>query len=179
MLANLIFAVLAAEGGGGGLLDVNPGLIFWTVITFLILLLILKKLAWKPILTALDQRENSIKEALEKADKARLEAQKALEENKASIVRAEEEAKKIIDQSRLFADKLKEQIMQDSKVKAQKIIEDASAEIERKKDSAFNELKSQIVDIAVQAAEKILKENLDKDAQKKIIDKHIADIRKN
>jgi F-type H+-transporting ATPase subunit b len=179
MLANLIFAVLAVEGESGNLLDVNPGLIFWTVITFLILLFMLKKLAWKPILSALDQRENSIKEALEKAEKARLESLKALEENKASIAKAEEESRKIIDQSRTYAEKLKEQMMQDSKAQSQKIIEDASAEIERRKDAAFNELKSQVAEIAIQAAEKILNEKLDGETQQKIIDRYISDIRKN
>jgi F-type H+-transporting ATPase subunit b len=179
MFANLIFAVLAAEGGNGSLLDVNPGLIFWTVITFIILLLILRKLAWKPILTALDQRENSIKDALEKADQARLDASKALEENKASIAKAEEESRKIIEQSRSFAEKLKEQMLQESKAQQQKIIQDAAAEIERRKDSAFNELKNQVAEIAVRAAEKILNEKLDDETQKKMIDKYISDIRNN
>jgi F-type H+-transporting ATPase subunit b len=179
MFANLIFAVLAVEGGNGSLLDVNPGLIFWTVITFIILLLILRKLAWKPILTALDQRENSIKDALEKADQARLDASKALEENKASIAKAEEESRKIIEQSRSFAEKLKEQMLQESKAQQQKIIQDAAAEIERRKDSAFNELKNQVAEIAVRAAEKILNEKLDDETQKKMIDKYISDIRNN
>jgi F-type H+-transporting ATPase subunit b len=57
MLANTLLGVLASGGGGGSLLDVNPGLIIWTILTFLLLLIILKKIAWKPILTALDKRE--------------------------------------------------------------------------------------------------------------------------
>lgn len=179
MHANLIFAVLAVEGGNGSLLDVNPGLIFWTVITFVILLLILKKLAWKPILTALDQREESIKDALEKAEKARIDAQKALEENKASIALAEEESRKIIDQGRMFAEKLKDQILQESRAQQKKIIEDAGSEIERRKETAFNELKEQIAEIAISAAEKILSEKLDQETQKKVIDKYISDMSKN
>jgi F-type H+-transporting ATPase subunit b len=179
MVVNLIYAVLAVEGESGNLLDVNPGLIFWTVITFIILLLILKKLAWKPILTALDQRENSIKDALEKAEKARLDSLQALEENKASIAKAEEESRKIIDQSRTYAETLKSQMLDQSKLQAKKIVDDAAVEIQRKQDAAFNELKGQIAEIAITAAEKILNEKLDKEAQQKIIDRYISDIRKN
>jgi F-type H+-transporting ATPase subunit b len=180
MLIAYTLTVLAiASEGGGSLIDVNPGLIIWTVITFILLLLILKKFAWKPILTALDQREAAIKESLEKAEKAKEEAQKILQENQASLLKAEEESQKIIEQSRLYAEKIKEQMIKDSKQQAQKIIEDASAEIKRKKDEAFDELKSQVAEIAVQAAEKILTENLDKDSNKKLIDRYINEIERN
>jgi len=180
MLTLFTFLVLAAEQeGGGSLIDVNPGVIFWTVVTFVVLMLVLKKFAWKPILTALDQRESAIKESLEKAEKAKEEAQKILDENQANLAKAEEESKKIISQSRAYAEKLKEQILQESKVEAKKIIEEASAEIDRKKDAAFDELKGQVAEIAIQAAEKILKENLDKNTQTKIVDKYISEITKN
>ena len=146
----LMILVLASEGGS--LIDVNPGLIFWQAITFILLLLILKRLAWKPILSALSQRENAIKDSLEKAEKAKEEAQKILQENQASITKAEEESKKIIEQSRAYADKLKDQMLKESKEQAQKIIEDASSEIERKKEETFNELKTKVAEIAIQAA---------------------------
>lgn len=177
MLNSLAVLVLASEGGS--LIDVNPGLIFWTVITFVLLLLILKKLAWKPILSALSQREDAIKDSLEKAEKAKEEAQKVLKENQASIVKAEEESKKIIEQSRIYADKLKEQILKDSKEQAQKIIHDASSEIERKKEETFNELKTKVAEIAILAAEKILSENLNKDSNKKLVNKYIDEITRN
>ncbi len=178
MLLSFSLALLASEGGGS-LVSVSPGLIFWTVITFVILLIVLKKVAWKPILTALDQRESAIRESLEKAEKAKEEAQKVLDENQANLAKAEEESKKIIEQSRAYAEKLKEQMIQESKQQAQKIVSDASEEIERKKDSAFNELKNQIAEIVVQAAEKILKENVNKEVNKKIVNDYISEITKN
>lgn len=161
------------------LLEVNPGLIFWVILTFIVLLLVLKKVAWKPILSALDQREAVIKESLEKAEIAQEEAKKVLEENKANIQKAEEESKKIINQSREYAENLKDQMMQDSKEQAKKIIDEATAEIERKRDAAFEELKTQVAEIAIQAAEKIMDANLDKEAQKKIANKFIGEITKN
>jgi F-type H+-transporting ATPase subunit b len=180
MLFGFSLSVLAfASEEGGSLIDVNPGLIFWTVVTFIVLLLVLKKIAWKPILAALDQREAAIKESLEKAEKVREEAQKVLEENKTNIAKAEEESKKIIEQSRAYAQKLKDQMIQESKEQAKKIVEDASAEIERKTEAAFTDLKNQVAEIAVNAAEKILKQNLDKETNGKIVEKYISDIRRN
>lgn len=178
MIASNFFLVIAAEGGGS-LLSVNAGLAFWTTLTFLILLFILGKFAWKPILTALKQREEAIKDSLEQAEKAKNEAKIILEENQASLSKAEEESKKIIEQSRQYAENLKEQMLKDSKTQAQKIIEEASAEIDRKKDAAFNELKNQIAEISVNAAEKILKQNLNADSNKKIVDIYISEISKN
>lgn len=77
MLTNIIIGVLASGDGGGTLLDVNPGLIFWTAITFIILLIVLKRVAWKPILTALDNREKEIADSLNKAEQAKNDAQKS------------------------------------------------------------------------------------------------------
>jgi F-type H+-transporting ATPase subunit b len=179
MLAKILLGVLASEGGSGSLLDVNPGLIIWTILTFLFLLIILKKVAWKPILTALDKREKEIEDSLNRAEQAKVEAQKILEENQATLFKAEEESKKIIDQSRVYGDNLKEQLMKESKDQAQKIIEDASAEIERKKNAAFEELKNQIAEISVNAAEKIMKENIDTNKNKQIVNKYLSEINKN
>lgn len=121
MLTGFILSILALEEHGS-LISVNPGLIFWTVVTFIVLLIVLKKVAWKPILAALDQREAAIKESLEKAEKAREEAQKVLDENKSNIAKAEEESKKIIDQSRAYAEKLKDQLIRESKEQAKKLL---------------------------------------------------------
>lgn len=179
MLTQITLAVIASEGGNGGLLDVNPGLMIWTVITFIVLLFVLKRVAWKPILTALDKRENDIKESLAQAEKAKDEAKQILEENQANLAKAEEESKKIIEQSRAYAESLKEQLMRESKEQAKKIVDEASSEIQRKKDAAFEELKGQIAEIAVGAAEKIIRESLDAQKSKQVIDKYLNDVAKN
>jgi F-type H+-transporting ATPase subunit b len=174
----LAFAVSSGESSGG-LLDVNPGLIIWTVITFGFLLFILMKFAWKPILNSLNEREKSIKDSLEAAEKAKEDAQKMIADNQANMAKAEEEAQKIIAQGREYSEKLKEQMLTESKDQAHKMIEEASAEIERKNQEAFNTLKSQVVSIAVDAAEKIIRENLDKEKQKTIVEKYLQDLNKN
>jgi F-type H+-transporting ATPase subunit b len=174
--AQIIFRLLADKIN---LIEVNPGLMIWVVVTFIVLLFVLKKVAWKPILSALENREAAIRESLEKAEKAQEEAKKVLEENKANIQKAEAESKKIINQSREYAEKLKDQLLLEGKEQAKKIVDDATAEIERKQEAAFEQLKTQVAEIAIQAAEKIMNANLDNDAQKRIANKFIGEITKN
>jgi F-type H+-transporting ATPase subunit b len=179
ILADLFVVALAGGGESGGPLDVNPGVILWTVVTFIFLLLILKKIAWKPILNSLKERESFIKESLEKAETAKKDAEKLIADNKQNMLKAEDEARKIINQSREYAEKLKSQILGESKLQAKKMIDDAASEIERKNAEAFNKLKDQVADIAIQSAEKILRESLDKDKQIKLVKKYLDDLSNN
>ncbi|MBM4175750.1 MAG: F0F1 ATP synthase subunit B [Ignavibacteria bacterium] len=165
---------LLAGGEKGGLLDVNPGLIFWTVVTFILLLLILKRTAWKPMLEALKQREDSIRTALEKSEQAKLEAEKLLEENKKNLAAAEEQAKKIIDEGREFSSKLKAEILDKANEDAKKLLDQTKIEIDRKKDEALNELREVVADLAIQATEKLIDEKLDDKKHRSLIDKFIS-----
>lgn len=172
------FLLLYSGGEKGGLLDVNPGLIFWTIITFLILLFILKKTAWQPILQALKERENNIRASLEKAEQARKEAEEILEKNKKNLAEAEEQVKKIINEGREYANKLRAEIVSRANTEAQKILESAKQEIETKKQEALSELKEIVADLSIQAAEKILEETLDKEKHKKLVEKLIQNLPK-
>lgn len=176
MLKFAFIAFLRSEGESGGLLNVVPGLIFWTVITFVILLLILKKIAWKPILTSLQEREKFIKDSIDKANIAQTEAEKLLAENNVNLVKAEEEAQKIISQGREYSEKLKQQNIDETKKIAQKMIDEAKAEIERKNQEAFSNLKNQIAQLAVDSVEKIIRESLDKEKQKQIVEKYLREL---
>jgi len=116
---------------------------------------------------------------LEKAEKAQTEAEKLLEENKANLAKAEEEAQKIIEQGREYSEKLKAQMLEESRAEAKKMIDEATAEIERKNQEAFSKLKNEVADIAVSAAEKIIRANLDKEKQTKLINDYLEDLNKN
>lgn len=178
----LNLALLAFSGGGessGGLLNINPGLIFWVTVTFIFLLFVLKKIAWKPILTSLDEREALIKDSLDNAEKAQKEAEKLLKKNEANLAKAEEQAQKVIAQGREYAEKVKSQMLEESKSEAARMISEATAQIERKNQEAFNKLKDQVAEIAIEAAEKIIRENLDKEKQTKLIDEYLKDLNKN
>jgi F-type H+-transporting ATPase subunit b len=169
---------LLAGGEKGGLLDINPGLIFWTIVTFIILLLILKRTAWKPMLDALKQREDSIRTALEKSEQAKLEAEKILEENKKNLIAAEEQAKRIINEGREFSNKLKAEIIENANEDARKLLNQAKSEIERKKDEALDELRKLVADLAIQATEKLIDEKLDDKKHRDLIDKFISTLPK-
>ncbi len=179
----MIATILIAFSGGGSedasLLSVNWGLAFWTVLTFLLLLFILKKFAWKPILTALDEREKKIQDSLETAERSKNEAQAMIDENKKNIARAEEEAQKILREGRAFAEKLKTELVEKNKAEAEKILTEAQAEIERKKQEAFEQLKNQVADLSLQVAEKILRQNLNKESNKDLVQKYLEDLKKN
>ncbi len=178
-ILNMAFIAFSGSEKMGSPLDINPGVIFWTTITFILLIILLYKVAWNPILSALNTREQMIKDSLEKAAKAKEEAEKMIADNQLSMAKAEEEARQIIAQGREYSEKLKEQILNDSKVEAKKIVDAASQEIDRKNRESFNKLKNQVADIAIQAAEKLILENLDREKQSKIISKYIEDISKN
>ncbi|KUO60836.1 ATP F0F1 synthase subunit B [bacterium BRH_c32] len=181
MLLSKVVAIIALSGGeaGGSPLDVNPGLILWTIITFILLMVILKKAAWKPILNSLSERELFIKDSLEKAEKARLDAEKLIQDNKSAMVKAEQEAQLLIEQTREYSEKLKSQMLDESKAQSAKMIDDAKAEIERKNQEAFVKLKNQVAEIAVDAAEKIIRSNLDKEKQVGIVNKYLDELQKN
>ena len=91
--------------------EINPGLIVWTIITFGVLVAVLGKFAWKPILTALNEREEKIKEALEQSDKARAEAAALMKQNEQNLVRAEEEYRKMMHEAKALSEKLREDIL--------------------------------------------------------------------
>lgn len=174
----LNFILLYSGGEKGGLLDINPGLIFWTIVTFILLLLLLKKVAWKPMLEALKQREDTIRDALEKSQQAKVEAEKILEENKKNLALAEEQTKKIIEEGREFSNKLKADILERANQDAKKILDQAKLEIERKKEEALGELKEVVADLTIQATEKLIDESLDKKKHRQLVNKFISTLPK-
>lgn len=161
------------------LLSVEPGLIIWTIIIFLILLYILKKTAWKPLLTSLSNREQLIKDSVEKAESLRQEAERMLEENKKVLAKADLESRRIINEGKELAEKLRSELISKTNEDTNKMVQRAKEDIEREKLGALNELKGEIASLAVQAAGKIIDENLDENKQKKIINNFAGQITKN
>ena len=146
------------------------GLMFWTVVIFILLLIILKKFAWKPILKAVDDRNSSIEEALSAAEKAKEEMAELSSNNEKILYEARIERDAIIKEAR----GIKEQTIADAKNKAseeaEKIILSAKEQINNEKMKAMTELKNQVADIAITMAEKIIQSELkDADKQKNII----------
>ncbi len=150
--------------------DINPGLMVWTVAIFVVLLIVLSKFAWKPLLKSLQDREDNIRQALNQAEQARAEAAELLKQNSANLARAEAEYQKIIREGKAFSEKLKEEVVTKAHSQAQREIQQAKVEIQRDVEAARQQLRSEIADLAVRAAGKILDETLDAQKHKKIVD---------
>ena len=161
------------------MLEINPGLIVWTLITFVVLLSVMKKFAWKPILKMLEERESKIRTALEEADRARTEAAEMLKQNEKNLARAEEEYRKVIREGKALAEKLKEDIVTKARQQAQHELKLATEEIQRNVDAAKLQLRAEVADLAIKATEKILEETLDEKRQKQLIDSVMNKLPKN
>ncbi len=161
------------------MLQIDPGLIVWTAVTFVILLVILRVTAWKPLLGALTQREQTIADAIEKAEKAREQAEKMLVENTRRLAQVEQEAQKIIKAGKEAADKARTELLEKSHQDARRIVEQAKVEIQREKEAALTSLRDEVADLAVKAASKIIDEHLDEERHRKLVDKFIRELPKN
>jgi len=155
------------------MLDIDPGMIIWTWITFGIVLILLSKLALKPILAAIDNREKSIRDDIEKAQKQRDDAEALLEQHKQMMESAESEAQKLFKDSRKQADKAREEMLEKASQESHKLLDKAKEEIDQQKESALASLKAEVADLAIGAAEKIILHNLDEDKQKAVVDEYI------
>lgn len=154
-------AVEAAESEGGGLFAVNPGLSVWASVVFLALLGILWRFAWGPILGAVEAREGRIQSALDESAAQREEAARLLAEHKEQLADARRQAGEILAEGRAAADRLRKELEEKARAEAQGIVEGARREIEREKDRALAELRAESVDLALAAAGKLMKQQLD------------------
>ena len=158
------------------MLEINSGLILWTILTFVIVLIILRKAAWKPLLGALAAREESIRASLREAADARAQAARLLEEHKRQLAQAEEQARRIIMDGRDMGDRLKGEILEKANATTRVMIEQAKEEIRREKDAALTQLRSEATDLVIAAAGKILDANLDTPKQRQLADAAIREI---
>jgi F-type H+-transporting ATPase subunit b len=158
--------------------DINPGLILWTIITFIIVLIILRLTAWKTLLGALTAREEKIRTSIEQAESSRLEAQQLLEENKRQLALAEEHSQRVIREGRDMGERLKAEILEKANSSARHTIEQAKDEIAREKEKALTQLRNEVADLAIGAAGKILDANLDTPKQRQLVDAAIKELNK-
>ena len=153
------------------------GLIFWTTLTFGILFFLLKKMAWKPILGAVEDREKSIKDALASAEKARKEMQNLTADNERILKEARNDREKLLKEARSMREQMIEEAKDEAQIEADKLITKAKEGIVNEKLAAIADLKSQVADLSIGIAEKLLKEELaSKDNQVKLIETMLKDV---
>lgn len=162
------------------LLIPGEGLIIWQLIIFVALVFLLSKLAWKPILNSLKEREGSIQNALDTAEKARAEMATLTANNEKLLKEAREERDRMLREAREIANRLKDEAQSDAKKSADKIINDARAAINVEKEAALREVKVQVAMFSLQVAEKLMKKNLAGDKeQKELVEGYIKDLKLN
>ena len=162
------------------LLTPGTGLIIWQLIVFLLLFFLLAKLAWKPIISSLKEREKSIQDALDTAEKARLEMSKLKSDHENFLKQAREEREKILRDARDASNRMKEEAQADAKKAAERIVEEARAAIQAEKTTALKEVKALVASLSLDVASKILRKNLSDDkAQKDLTQQYIKDIKLN
>lgn len=156
------------------------GLIFWQTLTFLIVLLILSRYVWKPIMNALKAREGSIEDALNAAEQAREDMEKLTADNEKLMAEARLERDRIIKDASTMAHKIREEAKDDASKIAEKMIADAKHTINLEKRAAINEIRNQVAEFSIQISEKILRKNLSSDKnQKALIAEYMKDLNLN
>ncbi|TXI81130.1 MAG: F0F1 ATP synthase subunit B [Flavobacteriales bacterium] len=163
------------------LIEFSFGLIFWMTVSFLVVLFILGKFAWKPILAALGERERSIEDALNEAKKARAEIAAMNSQNEELMRAAREERETLLKEARDIRDREIATAKDKAKAEADSLLARARADIQNEKNAAITEMKNQVAELSILVAERILKEKLgDATAQKALMDKVMseADLRR-
>ena len=158
------------------LLEPTAGLIFWKFLTFALLLFLLWKFAWGPITSAMSEREETIDGSLRRAEEALAEARQIQADNEKARREADQEAQQILRKAREEAEALKSRDVEATRAKIQQMQEQAQADIERQKESLKEELRAEVADLAIAAAEKILGENLNDQRQRRLVQDFIGDM---
>lgn len=156
------------------------GIIFWVFIAFVVVFIILKKFAWKPILSTLNEREKGIAESIATAEKVKNEMAQMKSENEALMAQAREERSLLLKEARETRDKIVNEAKEQAKVEAAKIVADAQAVINQQKMATLVDLKNQVGILVLDVAEKVLRKELDnKPEQEKFIQELASSIKLN
>ena len=170
-------AEAAGEGAEKvGLLSPSGGLMFWTLIIFVILAFILSRYAFKPITAAVAAREKSLEDAIAGAKADRDESTRLLAEHRSKIEAARDEAQKIIAESRVVGDSVRTGMLEETRAQQQDMLERARREIDAEKNRAIAELRHEAVDLAIAGASKVIGANLDDNANRRIVEDFLASI---
>jgi F-type H+-transporting ATPase subunit b len=181
MAATLLQAALLAAppqqgGGGGGLADVNFGLTLWTIVLFILFAFVLTKLGWRPLLNLIEERERTIREAVQAAQQAQAESQARLAEHKEILREAGRQREEIIKSAVQDAERLRAELSGQARAEAEALLQRARDQIQREKQLALREIRTKVADIAVDAAAKIVTSSLTPDVQRKLVDDFVRTV---
>ena len=152
------------------------GTIFWTTLTFLLLLLLLGKFAWKPLLGAVEARETGIRDAIDEAKRGREEAQRLVEEHRSMVNLARKERAEAVEAGRRDALRLKAEILDEARKQREQLLKQAETQIQAGIRQARTELSGEAADLAIRAAGRLLQKNLDDQTQRKLVEDYLAEL---
>lgn len=161
-----------------GILTINPGLVFWTIVSFVLLLVILRKFAWGPILKALEDREHTIARALSSAEEANKKAEAVLAEQKALLARAESDAETVRETARRDAEARAAQMHAEALAKAEALLDRARREIALEESRAVAAVRKEAASLAIEAATRLLKRSVDTTDNRRLVDEFIREVEK-
>jgi len=158
------------------LIDVVPGLMIWTLVCFGITFFVLRKFAFGPIQTTIDERRKRIRDSVEEAERARAEARKLLEEHRALIGQAKGEAGEILAEARRVADGQRERAREEIEVDRQRRLEDTRKQIDAETVRALEQIRAEVADLTLAATAKVTGKVLDRDDHRRLIEDAIGDL---
>jgi F-type H+-transporting ATPase subunit b len=156
------------------LVQLDPGLFIWTIATFLLLLTLLAKFAWGPLLRALDERQTLIRKSLDDAQQARQELERLNQEQQRIMAAARSEAETIVSQSRADAERLRQELRETARAEAANIVKNAERQIDLQTHQALRQLRQEAVELSVAIASKLLARNLSKEDTDRLIQQTLA-----
>jgi F-type H+-transporting ATPase subunit b len=158
------------------LVQPDPGLFIWTIVTFLVLLALLTKFAWRPLLSALESRQDTIRKALTDAQDARRELERLNQESAEILRSARAEAESIVAGSRRDAERLRQEMTQTARTEADNIVRNAGREIQLETGRALQQIRREAVDLSVSIASKIIQRNITREDNERLIDDALKQI---
>jgi F-type H+-transporting ATPase subunit b len=158
------------------LIKVTPGLMIWTIISFLITLFVLKRYAFGPIQRMIDQRRERIEQAIAEADNAREEARRLLEEHRKLIGQAKSESEEILAEARRVADAQRERVRRESDEDRARRLDETRRQIDQATVQALGEIRDEVGRLSLLAAEKVTRKSLNEADQKRLIDEALAEL---
>jgi F-type H+-transporting ATPase subunit b len=158
------------------LIKVTPGLMIWTIVSFLITLFVLKRYAFAPVQKMIDDRRERIRTAIDEADSARDEARKLLEEHRELMAQARSEAEEILGEARRIGEAQRERVREEADADRQRRLDETQRQIEQATHQAIGQIRDEVGRLSALAAEKIVRKSLDDDDQQRLIDEALAEI---
>lgn len=175
-MAMNVLGMLALRQEGGGLFDINTGLSIWTVVIFLVLLAVLYKYAYPPILSTVEARERRIQEVLDAAMQDREEAERLLEEHRQQLAEARQESQRLVAEGRQAAERLRGEFLEQARADQEEMLKRARLDLKRERDAAIDTLRRETIDISIAAASRLVERRLGSDEDRELVREYLEQV---